>query len=132
MKHHAYAYLATLACMVILDGVWLWLTMEAIYRKHLSHVLAEKPLWWAVIAFYLLYAFGLYFLVVRNSAVSDTGSLNIFVSGLVFGAAAYGTYDLTNQATIKGWPKFITIIDILYGSLLSGLSALAGTWMMRF
>jgi|HubBroStandDraft_1064217.scaffolds.fasta_scaffold661519_1 uncharacterized membrane protein len=128
---YSYGYLATLFSVIFLDLLWLSMTMKSIYQKHLSHILAPEPTWWAAIAFYLLYAFGLYFVVIRPQEIDNKSLLNIFILGFVFGLTAYGTYDLTNQATIKDWPFFITVIDLLYGALLSGIAAMAGAWVIR-
>ena len=46
--------------------------------------------------------------------------------GAVFGLCAYGTYDLTNLATLKGWPPGIAMLDLAWGAVLTGLSATAG------
>lgn len=32
--------------------------------------------------------------------------------GLLFGMVTYGTYDLTNQVTLKNWPWIVTVVDI--------------------
>jgi uncharacterized membrane protein len=39
--------------------------------------------------------------------------------GALFGLCSYATYDLTNLATIKDWPVLITIIDLIWGTVLS-------------
>lgn len=124
----AYAYLATLISVVVLDAIWLSVSISH-YKKYLAHVFAPKFLWWPAVVFYLLFAFALYFLVVR--AFLGEGLAGIFLAGMIFGAAAYGTYDLTNQATIKEWPVLITLIDIVWGSLLAGVSALIGALVLR-
>ena len=41
-------------------------------------------------------------------------------------SVCYATYDLTNLATLKGWPLGLTLMDMAWGSALSGLSATAG------
>lgn len=115
----------------MIDALWLSLTMSRVYQKYLSHVLAEKASIGPVVVFYLLYAFGLYFLVVRPLAANNTSFVMIFVNGMILGLTAYGTYDLTNQATIKNWPVFITLIDLVWGSILSGVLAIIGVWVLR-
>ncbi len=129
MIHHACSYLAILFNIIILDVIWLSFTFTKIYQKHLGHVFVEKPLWLPGVLFYLLYAFGLYFVVIRQT-VGQSLSMVFFI-GFVFGAVAYGTYDLTNQATIKDWPPFITIMDIFWGAFISGVSAVLGAWVFR-
>ena len=129
MIHNACSYLAILLNIIILDVIWLSFTFAKIYQKHLGHVFMNKPLWLPAVLFYLLYAFGLHFVVVRQTVGQSMGM--IFLIGFIFGAVAYGTYDLTNQAIIKDWPPFITMIDIVWGGFISGVAAAMGAWIFR-
>jgi uncharacterized membrane protein len=52
-------------------------------------------------------------------------------SGLLFGAIAYGTYDLTNFATLRNWTLQITVVDIVYGALVSAIAAVAAYAIVR-
>ena len=45
--------------------------------------------------------------------------------GLLFGAIAYATYDLTNYATLRNWTLQLTLVDIVYGALASAIAAAA-------
>jgi len=46
------------------------------------------------------------------------------VQGLIYGALlgliAYGTYDLTNLAVMKGFTTKIAVIDMIWGTVLTG------------
>jgi uncharacterized membrane protein len=42
-----------------------------------------------------------------------------FLLGAFFGLVSYATYDLTNLATVKDWPVAITVIDLIWGTVLS-------------
>ena len=46
--------------------------------------------------------------------------------GALFGLVAYATYDLTNQATLRNWPLALTLVDMTWGAVLSGLAAYVG------
>lgn len=48
------------------------------------------------------------------------------MAGAMFGFFAYATYDLTNLATLKDWPVGVSLLDVAWGSLVSGVSATAG------
>jgi len=50
---------------------------------------------------------------------------------LLFGALAYATYDLTNYATLRNWTLQITVIDIGYGALASGIAAAVAYFAVR-
>ena len=71
-------------------------------------------------------------LVVRP-ALDATSIFASLWMGALFGLVAYGTYDLTNAATLKGWSLTVTVVDMLWGSLLTGLSSAVGVWLaLRF
>ena len=48
------------------------------------------------------------------------------LNGALFGLCAYGTYDLTNQATRKDWPAIITVADLCWGTFLTAAAATIG------
>ena len=55
----------------------------------------------------------------------------LFLRGALLGLAAYGAYDLTNQATLKNWPLSITIVDMLWGTLATGLVCVIAVFVFR-
>lgn len=61
-----------------------------------------------------------------------TGYLEVLFLGLLFGMVTYGTYDLTNQVTLKNWPWIVTVIDIAWGSCLVGAVSLISTFVTRY
>jgi uncharacterized membrane protein len=110
-----------------LDFVWLNLASDAVYGQHLSSILAKEPDARAAAMFYVLYAAGLTLFVVRPNL--ETGTVRrALMMGAGFGLVAYGTYDLTNQATLATWSAAVTIIDMLWGAVLSGIASAAGLW----
>ena len=78
----------------------------------------EKPVLPAAAIFYILYVFGLIFLVLKP-AIDANSVINAIWLGGVFGLVAYGTYDLTNLATIRGWSVTVTLVDMLWGAFLT-------------
>lgn len=131
MKLALLAYAFALMGLFILDGLWLSLMMPLVYRRHLAHLLASTPVWWAAIIFYLLYAFGIYFLVVRGALSEHQTLAATFGCGVVLGIIAYGTYDLTNQATLLRWPVVLTFLDIAWGGFMTGMVSLLSYWLAR-
>lgn len=108
---------------LILDGLWLGLIAKKTYQNKIGHLMSEKPNWIAAIVFYILFIFGLGFFVIQPAITTQSISYAI-LAGLFFGAITYGTYDLTNLATLKRWPFSLTVIDILWGSVLCSLVSL--------
>lgn len=123
MKVQLIAYVVSLVTLLVLDGLWLTFMMPRVYQKKLAHLLADSLTVWPALVFYLLYVFGINFLVVRQALAQANDWSGIFFAGVVLGMVAYGTYDLTNQATLRDWPVMVTIIDIAWGGLLTGTVA---------
>ncbi len=121
MWNFVLAYVAIILVMFVLDAVWLGWVAKGLYRRGMSRAIVFEVRWWAAILFYLLHAAAvLYF------AVSGVGTIGtILFRGAFFGLAAYGTYNLTNLATVKNWPVHVAMLDMIWGSLITMLSALA-------
>ncbi len=127
MKTIAAAYIGAAICMLILDSIWLSYTASRLYRPLLGDLLATGFRIGPAVAFYLLYVAGIVFLAVMPAV--ETGKvLTAAVYGMALGLVAYGTYDLTNQATLRTWPVIITIIDLCWGAFLTSSAAIAGYW----
>jgi uncharacterized membrane protein len=117
------AFVATLAVMAVLDGLWLGLVARSFYRQHLGFLMAESPNWIAAGAFYVIYAIGVT-VFATAPGVEEGSALAAAWRGALFGFVAYATYDLTNMATLRGWPTIVTIVDMAWGTALS--AAVAG------
>jgi uncharacterized membrane protein len=127
MKAMAAAYLAAAVCMLILDSIWLSYTASRFYRPLLGDLLAPDFRLAPAIAFYFLYVAGIVFFAVMPAL--ETGKvLTAALYGMALGLLAYGTYDLTNQATLRTWPVLITIVDLCWGAFLTSSAAIAGYW----
>ncbi len=119
------AYVATAAAMLCLDAIWLSSAAEHLYRPYLGDLLADGFRPAPAVAFYMIYVFGLVALAIVP-AFRDGGWRRALCCGAVLGFVAYGTYDLTNQATMKHWSTIVTVADMLWGTLLSATAAVAG------
>jgi uncharacterized membrane protein len=125
------AYLSALVVFGLVDAGWLSTMGNVLYRPLLGDLLAPTVRIAPAIAFYLLYPVGI--TVFAALPAFKSGSLSTaLILGLLFGAIAYGTYDLTNQATLRVWPLQITLIDIAYGAVASGLAAMAAFAIARW
>lgn len=120
--------IALLATLAVLDFLWLSTATRLFYRPKLGALLNEMPVWPAAIAFYLLYAAGLVLFVLRPALNDGSTLLTAALFGAAFGLVAYGTYDLTNHATIRGWPLAVTLVDMAWGALISAAAAGVGIW----
>ena len=124
MKTLVLAYVVSLVVLVGLDFVWLGRMGDAVYRPIMGDMALPGFRAAPAIVFYLLFVAGVtYFALVPAFASSSAATAAI--NGLVFGLCAYGTYDLTNQATLRNWSWTLTIIDMSWGAVLTGVSAAA-------
>ncbi len=115
-------YLLTLVVFFLVDIVWLGVISKNLYKKYLGHLMTPTVNWTAAILFYLLFIAGLAFFVI-NPALAKGSLLYAVLAGGFFGLVAYGTYDLTNLATLKDWPLLITVIDLVWGTFLNAATA---------
>jgi len=102
----------------VVDILWLSLIAKKLYAKHLGAFLGPVK-WVPAILFYLFFVAGLVFFVIQPALFKYSLAYVIF-AGMFFGFITYATYDLTNLATLNNWPLNITIIDLIWGSILGG------------
>jgi uncharacterized membrane protein len=112
-------YLTTLAIFLSVDAVWLIFIAKNFYAKHLGYLMKSDVNFIAAGLFYLLFIFGLVILAIQP-ALKEQSWTKALLLGALLGLVSYGTYDLTNLATIKDWPLIVTIVDLIWGSFLGG------------
>ena len=132
MSQYFSALIAVYVSMLIMDGIWLSSMMKPFYGKYIGHLLSGSLNFGAAAAFYILYGVGILVLAIMP-VLKNNGSLaQAFVLGAFLGLVAYGTYDLTNHATLKDWKLMVTVVDILWGALLTGVAAAIGVAAARY
>ena len=123
------AYVAALGVFLLADMVWLGLMVNRIYRPALGDFLLSGVNVPPAAVFYLLYPVGLVIFAIIP-AIRTGNVATALILGSLFGLFTYGTYDLTNQATLRHWSTFLTIADMAWGSVLGGLSSAAAAWIV--
>lgn len=111
-------YIIALPVFFIIDMIWLGLIAKNFIREQIGFLMKINLNWFAAIIFYLLFIAGLVVFVLSPS-FEKKDWLNALYLGALFGLFTYSTYDLTNLATIKDWPLLVTIVDIIWGMVLS-------------
>ena len=116
-----------------IDMVWLGVIAKKFYRQKLGFILSPEVNWTAAIIFYLIFIGGILFFAVMPALKEESWKIAA-LNGSVLGLLCYATYDLTNMATLKKWPLVIVIVDMIWGTVLSGsvalLSYLAANWLV--
>jgi uncharacterized membrane protein len=124
------AYITSLIVFAIIDAAWLSTMGSVLYRPVLGDIVLPSLRLGPAAAFYAMFPAGILVFAVMPALKSGTiGTALIY--GLLFGAIAYGTYDLTNYATLRNWNLQITVIDILYGAVASAIAGAAATLAAR-
>lgn len=113
-------YLIALPVFFGIDMLWLGLIAKNFYAKQIGFLMKSDINWTAAIVFYLLFIVGLVLFVIMP-AVEKHSWLHALLFGALFGLISYATYDLTNLATLKDWPLFVTIVDLAWGATLGAV-----------
>ncbi|MDP1742632.1 MAG: DUF2177 family protein [Polaromonas sp.] len=130
MKNTVLAYAAALLLLIVADGLWLGLVMPQQYQAWIGPLMRAQPLWLAAGAFYLLYPAGVVVFAVLPALARQSWQRSAGLGGLL-GLIAYGTYDLSNLATLEGWPWQLTLVDMAWGAALTAAAAVAGFFAVR-
>ena len=131
MIFHAKLYAMTLCVFLLVDMIWLGVVAKEFYRKHLGDLLSPRINWTAALCFYFLFVAGVIVFAV-NPALEKGSWARAAALGAFFGMITYATYDLTNLATIWNWPVVITVVDILWGMVLSTVVAVSSFWFAKW
>jgi uncharacterized membrane protein len=122
MKRYIVLYLATLAVMLPLDFLFLGVLARDFFKSQVGGALGDLNIVPAI-AFYLLYPLGI---VIFASATAGANWQHALVYGALFGLFCYATFDLTTLALLKGWTWPAAVVDIVWGTFATAVSATAG------
>ncbi len=119
------AYISAGLVFAGLDALWLSVIARRLYQDSFGAMLLEKPNMTAAVIFYGLYLLGVVFFVVKPGLESGSWK-TVLIHGLLFGLIAYATYDLTNLATLKGFPANVVLPDLAWGMFVTTAAGFAG------
>ncbi len=123
MIHYLRNFIITFSVFMTIDLIWIGFIARKFYKAQLGFIMTENVNWTAAVIFYVIFIVGMLYFATYPSL--ETGSaFKALLIGAFFGLITYATYDLTNLATLKNWPLFITIMDILWGMFLCGFTNL--------
>lgn len=115
---------------IALDLLWLGVIAKSYYRENLAMFITKDFNWYAAILFYLIFIGGMvYFVFISGPA--GLSYVQVLTRAAIFGLVTYATYDLTNLATLREWPLWLSVVDISWGIALSSLVSSAGFLVYR-
>ena len=121
-------YLVIFFAFLGIDSLWLGLVAPSFYKSQIGFIMAENPNFLAAGLFYLLFIFGMVIFIVEPGVREQT-LMQAVARGALFGLVTYATYDLTNLATLQGWPILVTVVDLIWGTVLSAAVTLVSVWV---
>ncbi|MGV1751034.1 DUF2177 family protein [Agrobacterium sp. CG674] len=119
------AYIGTAIVFFGFDFLWLSKLAIGFYRREIGSLMLAKPNFAAAGIFYLFYIAGIVYFAVMPAVESGEWQ-SALVSGAILGFIGYGTYDMTNLSTLKGWSWKMCVVDIIWGTVLTGAAAVGG------
>lgn len=124
------AYIATAVVFLSIDAVWLGVVAKSFFSSNIGHLMTSNVNLIAAAGFYLLYAVGIVFFAIKP-ALDNESLKTALLYGALFGFFCYGTYEMTNFATLKDWPVKVVIVDMAWGTFLTAMSAGAGYFVVQ-
>lgn len=125
MLRYVVAYVATAFVFFALDYLWLSRVAIGFYKSQMGEIMRQQPNFAAAGLFYLFYIAGIVCFAV-SPAMHNGSVWTALLSGALLGLFAYGTYDMTNLATLKAWTLSLSLVDMAWGMVLTAISAGAG------
>jgi uncharacterized membrane protein len=125
------SYLLTTVVFFAIDLTWIGLVAKKFYWSNIGDLLKDEINWVAALVFYLLYIIGIFVFAILPAVENDSVTSAIFY-GALFGFFCYATYDLTNLATLKGFPLKVVVVDMIWGTILTGLVSTSGFYITRW
>ncbi len=120
-------FLITFIAASAIDALWHLVIFGNIYRSELKEIGKSPIIGWAGLVSQILVIGTITFLVLyKNTELKLIDGALIGAGGGILAITVYGT---VNYALLKGWNLNITILEVIWGPLIGGLTGLFVTWL---
>lgn len=123
-------YLVSLLVFLALDAAWLGFIARDFFTTQMGPLLRDDPNFAVAALFYLVFVAGIIYFGVL-AGLRENSLLVAVLNGAFLGLLAYGTYDITNLAVLKGYPPVLAAVDMAWGTALSGVTAGVGYYAAK-
>jgi uncharacterized membrane protein len=130
MKILLLSFLVALVVLAILDTVWLGIASREFYKTRLGDLLLDRPIWSVAVLFYAVHAAGIAVFPVQLALGVGTWWSALLYGGL-FGFCVYAAYDLTNLATLRGWPAAVSVVDLAWGAAVTAVATVVAFMVVK-
>jgi uncharacterized membrane protein len=124
------AYGIAVVVFLVVDAIWLGVVARGFYASRMGDIILDQPRWGVAAVFYVVYVAGLVYFAIGVGMEQDSVRVAA-LNGALFGFFCYLTYDATNLAVLKGYDPVVAIVDVAWGTVLSGTVAAATILVMR-
>lgn len=118
-------YFAMLIAFFVIDAIALKFLMYPLFQRNIPDLLRDDVQMSVAAGFYAFYVIGVIYFAVMPALQAERPELAI-INGAFLGFLAYGTYEASNMATIKGWAWQMLLTDVTWGTVLTAGIALIG------
>ena len=122
MKTYIALYLIAACIFLPIDLLWIGVIAKDFYRSNMGALMSDNPRLDVGLLFYALFIVGLIMFGMRPGVLAHDWKVAL-VYGALFGFFCYATYDLTNLAVLKGFPARLALVDLAWGTILSGVTS---------
>lgn len=127
----AATYISMFLVFVIVEALMLTFFMAPFFSKHIGHLMRSQINVYVTLIYYLLYVSGVlyfsYFAGFKSGSFQQT-----LLSGFLLGLLCYGVYDMTNFLVLKDWKIQMTIIDMVWGGIVTALISGVGFLVFNY
>ncbi|MEL7115968.1 MAG: DUF2177 family protein [Pseudomonadota bacterium] len=127
----ALLYGVTAVMFLALDMAVLPRLVLPLFRAALGPTMRASFRYGPAVGFYVLFIGAVVWLITGPALQKETAAARVALDAAVLGFAAYGTYEFTNMATIKGWTWRMLITDLAWGMSLTVIAATGGLLLTR-
>jgi len=131
LSRFGWIYGITTIVFFLIDLVWIGVAAQDFYAATIGGLLRDSVNWPAALMFYVIYIGGVVFFVLAPALKNGSGIRLTALKGGLLGLFAYGTFDLTALALLDGWPVIVTVVDMVWGTVLTAATAGGSLWMTR-
>ncbi|MEM8550179.1 MAG: DUF2177 family protein [Verrucomicrobiota bacterium] len=124
-------YVMTMVIFAAFDAFWLTFVSAPQFKLALGDTMRSDTNWIAAVLFYLMFMGLLVWFAIFPGLTAGSSLSLVALQGALVGLAGYGTYQLTNMATLSAWKWKLVVLDAGWGVALSGFVAALVVWIVR-
>ena len=124
-------YVATFLVFLIIDFFGLTYLIKPLFERDIGPLMRDGFRILPAFFFYAFFVFVLLWFVSVPAMAQDRSIWWVFGNAILIGGLGYGTYEFTNLAILKDWTSDMVFADLIWGTLLTAVSASAGVAITR-